>query len=295
MQINLELYRVFYIAAKCGSLTKAAKELYISQPAVSQSIKQLETQLGGKLFVRTNKGMRLTYEGKIVFEYIKQAYNLIDMAEKKFAEMQELSMGEINISASDTLTKYFLMEHIRNFYVKYPDVSIKITNRTSFESVALLKERSVDMAIISLPFEGEHGLNISECMYAHDCFVCTKSYLKRIAPPLTPEALVEQPLIMLEKLSNSRKVVDKLMEQFGVVAQPQLELGSVDSVTEFTKLGFGIGLSAREFIKDELASGVLVEVPVTFELPPRAFGIATNRDVPMSFATNQFINMLLRH
>ena len=294
MQVNLELYRVFYMAATCGSLTKAAKELYISQPAVSQAIKQLENQLGGKLFVRTNKGMRLTYEGKVIFDYIKKAYGLIDMAEKKFSEMQELTIGEISIGASDTITKYYLLPYIKRFNAKYPDITIKMTNKTSQESIALLKDHKVELAFINMPVPDEtKGLSVTECMKVNDCFVCSRAYRKKITAPLSPREIVEQPIIILEKSSTSRIAVDAAFATYELKLNPSLELGSVSTVIDFVKLGMGIGIVGREFVANELAEGDLVEVPTTFNLPVRTVAMATNADVPLSFAAGQFLNMVV--
>ena len=294
MQVNLELYRVFYMAATCGSLTKAAKELYISQPAVSQSIKQLENQLGGKLFVRTNKGMRLTYEGKVIFDYIKKAYGLIDMAEKKFSEMQELTIGEISIGASDTITKYFLLPYIKRFNAKYPDITIKMTNKTSQESIMLLKDHKVELAFINMPILDEtRGLSITECMKVNDCFVCSRAYRSKITSPLSPRDVADQPIVILEKSSTSRMAVDMAFAAYDVKLNPSLELGSVSTVIDFVKLGMGIGIVGREFVANELAEGDLVEVPTTFNLPVRTVAMATNADVPLSFAAGQFLNMVV--
>ena len=294
MQVNLELYRVFFMAATCGSLTKAAKELYISQPAVSQSIKQLESQLGGKLFVRTNKGMKLTYEGKVIFDYIKKAYGLIDMAERKFSELKELSIGEISIGASDTITKYYLLPYIKRFNAKYPDITIRMTNKTSQESIALLKDHEVDMAFINLPIPEETGgLSVTECMKVNDCFVCSPAYRKKISGPLSPKDIPTYPIIMLEKISTSRIAVDNAFAAYDVYLQPSLELGSVSTVIDFVKMSMGIGIVGREFVAGELAAGELVEVPTTFNLPSRTVAMAVNADVPLSFAAGQFLNMVV--
>jgi DNA-binding transcriptional LysR family regulator len=294
MQINLELYRVFYIAAKNGSLTKAASELYISQPAVSQSIKQLEKLIGGKLFIRTNKGMDLTYEGRIIFEYIKQANILIDMAEKKFSQLKQLAFGEINIGASDTIIKYYLIKLIKQFHLKYPKISLKITNRTSLETVQLLKTGKVDIGFINLPCDDSY-IEQTECIKVTDCFVCNNSFLKNINAPLSHEELAKQPLILLEKMTVSRKIFDDYMKENNVIVNPSMELGSVDLIIEFAKIGMGIGLVTKDYIKEELASGQLVEVPITFSIPKRAIGMINMKGIPLNFAAGQFADIVIKN
>ncbi len=107
--VNFELYKVFYLTAKSGSLSKAAKELYITQPSVSHSIKLLEDTLGLQLFARTSKGVELTKEGAVLFSYIEQAYNFISLAEEKLSELRNFSSGEIKIGGSDSLCKHYLL------------------------------------------------------------------------------------------------------------------------------------------------------------------------------------------
>ena len=128
MDVNIELYRVFYTVAKNKHMTKASEELHISQPAISQSIKKLEDQLGGTLFLRSNKGMELTEEGKMFYEYVKGALELINNAENEFTSFKDLSKGEIKIGCSTTLTKLILIDALKDFHNEYPNINIDITN-----------------------------------------------------------------------------------------------------------------------------------------------------------------------
>ena len=169
--VNLELYRVFYTVAKCGSLTKAAEELYISQPAVSQAVKQLESQLGGPLFNRTHKGMELTEPGgKEVFRSVEQALKLIDKAEKTYASLKDEATGVIKICASDTVIKHFLLPYIKEYNLRYPEVKLSFINGTSLETVAKLKNKKGDLGFINLPLE-DKTLNLTgKVNYLNDGF-----------------------------------------------------------------------------------------------------------------------------
>ena len=295
MQINLELYRVFYIVAKTGSLTKAKKELFISQPAISQAVKQLETQLGGRLFIRTSKGMELTSEGKVMFEYVEQAYGLINMAEHKFSQMKGVAFGEISIGASDTLSKFFLINHIRKFREQYRDINIRITNRTSEENISLLKAGKIDMAIINYT-EGldEPAVEFTPCARVGECLVASKSWIGRPDHPLSAKELSQYPLIMLERKSSTRRDIENAIIQAGGSVRPTLELCSVDMIVECAKIGMGLGLVTKEFVKDELARGELIEVPTTFALPTRDITIATMRGVPLNFAATKFTESIIK-
>jgi len=176
MEVNFELYKVFYNVAKEGQISAAAKKLFISQPAVSQSIKQLEEKLGGKVFFRTPKGMKLTSEGQILYKYIEKAYGFIIAGESKFQEMQNLQYGEIVIGASDTLCAHYLLPYLEKFHKEFPNIKIKVTNRTTYEILNLLKSGSVDLGILNLPIEQDKNLQIIETLALEDCFICGDKY-----------------------------------------------------------------------------------------------------------------------
>jgi len=286
--VNMELYRDFYTVAKCGSLTAAAKELFVSQPALSQSIARLETQLGGRLFVRTAHGMALTPEGELVNDYAERAISLLEIAQNSFEEMRSLVMGTLRIGASDTLCRHFLLPHIRRFHDQHPDVRIHVTNRTSADTLALLRAGKVDVAFVNLPI-GEEEFNIRKCLPLQDGFAAAPAYKKLF---ITPEILSELPLIMMETASNTRVFFDRQLQIKGVRAQPEFELGSFDLVVEFAKAGLGIACITKEFIGDELESGELVWLSGNISLPPRSVGAATLRDFTPTFAATRFLDMM---
>lgn len=294
MQVNLELYRIFFIVANCGSLTAAANQLFISQPAISQSIKQLETQLGGQLFTRTNKGMELTNNGSVMYEYIKQANTYIDMAEKKFRDLEELKIGSLNIGASDTIVKHYLYETIKNFHGKYPDIIFNIMNRTSADIVNLIRAGKLDVGVVTLPIDAPH-LDIVETFSVTDCFIANRKIIKNYPNALTMEEIAKAPLILLEQKSNARKLLDEYFAMHSISLVPQMELASIDLVVEFAKLGIGIGLGTREFLQSEFNLGEIVEIPTEFEMPKRTLGLVTLKGAPLSFAANQFISMMTKN
>jgi DNA-binding transcriptional LysR family regulator len=293
MMINLELYRVFYVVAKSGSLTKAKHELFISQPAVSQSIKQLENQLGGKLFIRTSKGMELTSEGKMIYEYVKQANNLISIAEKKLSQMKALEFGEVRIGASDTVAKYYLSKYIRRFREKYKDINIHITNRTTDEMITLLKAGKIDIGFINNSGNTiDSAVELTPYLELGECFVCNKEFLSTIDHKLTTKELTAKPLIMLEGKSATRKFIEDCIVARGGIVSPALEVCSVDLIVEFAKNGMGIGCVTREFIEEELAKGELFEVPTDCVLPKRSIALATIKGMPLNFAAQKFVETI---
>lgn len=291
MDVNLEWYRVFYWTAKLGSLSRAAERLHISQPAVSQTIKLLETKLEGQLFFRTSKGVTLTVEGEVLFRYVEQAFSFVEIGEKKIAEMHNLHSGEINIGANDTLCKHYLLPYLEKFHKQFPNIRIRITNRTTPETISLLKEGKIDFGIVSLPILDKQ-IAIRQSLPLADCLVCGKAFAGLVDLPLPLEKINDFPLLVLEKGSNSRDFLDDYTSKNGIQLNPEFELGSIDLLAQFARSGFGLAFVIRDSVKDDLASGELFEIPLDIPLPTRHIGIATLRGVPLSAATKSFLTLL---
>lgn len=291
MEINLEWYRVFYWTAQTGSLSKAAQRLYISQPAVSHTLKQLESKLGGQLFFRTPRGVTLTAEGQVLFRYLEQAFGLMDVAEKALGEMHGLSRGEINIGASDTLCKYYLLPYLEQFHREHPDIRIRVTNRTTPETLQLLKDGKIDFGLISLP-AADKQVEFRQSALLEDCLVGSQQFSSLAREGLTVEELAEHPLLMLEPGANTRSFLDRFAASCGVTLTPEFELGSVDLLVQFAVRGFGLAFVPRIAAAEELAAGRLVEIPLCPSLPERHMGIATLRGIPLPAAAKTFIALL---
>lgn len=293
MQANLEWYRVFYWTAKTGSLSRAAEQLFITQPAVSHTIKQLEAKLGGPLFLRSVKGVTLTTEGQVLYRYIEQAFSFMEVGERRIAEMHSLLSGEINIGASDTLCKHFLMPYLERFHTEYPGIRIRVTNRTTPETIALLKDGKIDLGVVHLP-AADSLVSFRESVPLQDCLVGGKAYAdsEAVKHGLKLEELHEHPLLLLEQGSSTRRFLDEFAEAHGAKLSPELELGSTDLLTQFAISGFGLAFLIRSCVADELAAGELVEIPLQPPIPSRSIGIATLRGAPLSAAAKQFVELL---
>ncbi len=291
MSINLERYRVFYHAAQAGSLSRAAEELYLSQPAVSQAVKQLESDVGCPLFVRMARGVRLTEEGKVLFSYIAQAYRLIETGERKVAELMRLEAGEVCIGASDTLCRYVLLPYLEAFHAAYPLIQIHVTNRTSRETVELLAEGQIDFGIVTLPVFHER-IVVHEGIFLQNCFVVGERRRTLAARPIPVAELASHPLILLEEGSVNRAGIDAYFQSHGVSVKPEIELGSIDLLVQFAKIGLGVACVVRDFITEELNARTLFEVPVEPPVPKHRIGLVTLKDTPVSPAANAFIAAL---
>lgn len=291
MTVKLDLYRIFCEVSNHKSFSKAAKTLYMTQPAVSQAISQLENELGVRLFTRTSKGVSLTNEGNILFEYMNSAINLINVAEKKLIEVKNLMTGDLKIGVGDTISRYFLLPYLEKFHNKCPNINLKIINRTTLELIALLKSGEVDIAICNLPVE-DSAIKVKELMKIHDIFICGDKYLKMISMPLSFEDLVKYPLIFLEKKSNSRNYVENYILSKGINIEPEIELGSHDLLLEFARINLGISCVIREFSQEYLKKGVLHEVNLKEAIPARSIGVCSLKGVSLSPSSTKFVEIL---
>lgn len=289
--VKLELYRVFCEVAKQESLSKAAAALYMTQPAVSQSIAQLERELELRLFTRTSKGVILTNEGKLLYEYANSAINLIYKGEQKLEEWKNLSAGELKIGVGDTISRYFLLPYLEKFHRLYPKIKLKIMNKTTLELCALVKSGEIDIAICNLPIE-DSALEIIKIMDIHDTFVCGDLYRNKLPKVLSLDELVNLPLILLEPKSNSRRYVEKFFLSKGISIKPEIELGSHDLLLEFAKINLGVSCVIREFSQEYLKKKELFEIKLTENIPKRNIGICFLKSVSLSPTSERFVQIL---
>ncbi|MBS5306685.1 MULTISPECIES: LysR family transcriptional regulator [Clostridium] len=291
MVTKLDLYKVFCQVGKSKSFSKASKELYMTQPAVSQAIMQLEGELDIRLFNRTSKGVTLTNEGSLLYEYVNSAINLINVGEEKILEFKDLTIGELKIGVGDTISKYFLLPYLEEFHNRYPNLKFKIINGTTLELCALIKSGEIDIAICNLPID-DPSLEFITCGEVRDIFVCGEKYKGLTKKKISLEEMVKYPLIFLEPNSNSRKYVENFMLSNGIKISPEFELGSFDLLLEFAKINLGIACVVKEFSKDYLEQGLLYEVKVLEEIPSRSIGVCYLKSVSLSLASTKFVEIL---
>lgn len=293
MNINFEHYRIFYTVANHGNITKASKELNISQPAISKTIKNLEEQLGGQLFVRTKKGVVLTEEGKEFYRYIKQGIDCIASAENRFTELIHLETGCIRIGISTTLTKEFLLPHLEQFHSLYPKINIQIITNMSSELFQKLRNGLIDLIILNLSNQNYgNDIEIIPCKKVTDCFVVNQSYLHLCESEISLQDLNQFPLILQAQGSNTREFLDQFAKEHGVVLKPNMELASYTLVTEFAKIGLGVAYVTKDYIQEELENHVLYEIKLKEKIPSRNIGIALSKNHLPSFSTKKLIEMI---
>ena len=263
MSVKLELYRVFKEVAEVGNITAAAQALYISQSAVSQSIKQLERDLQTRLFARNSRGVTLTAEGQMLYEYVRSAMGLLETGEEKLSQTRELQMGQLTIGASDTVTSQFLLPYLDTFHKRHPAIHIQIVSGRSHKVLGLLRSGKVDIAFASTP-----------------------------ADDAALEEIAAFPLILLERKASSRLYLERFFLQNGLKLNPEIELGARSLLVDLAAIGFGVAGVTEEFVRKELDSGRLKKLKTSFEIPARSVDMCLLSDVPQSAAAERFTDFV---
>lgn len=292
MDINFELYKIFYYCADSKSFSNAAQKLYITQSAVSQSIKSLEKQLGVTLFYRKARNIQLTSEGELLFSYTQQAFNFLKAAEGKLQEIEGLRAGEIKIGVSDSICKYFIMPYIEKFGKLYPKVAIKVINRTTPQLLEVLKSGLVDIAITTLPVNNKIFTS-TPFIRVNDIFVASNKFSHLQNKKIELKELMQYPLVMLPSESSTRKTIDTFFSNHDLVCSPEIELESLELLIEFAKIGTGIAYVLKESALDLIINKQLFEIKLNEPLPSREIGIVKMKNVVLSKAVNTFIDILL--
>ncbi|NLH95817.1 MAG: LysR family transcriptional regulator [Clostridiaceae bacterium] len=296
MDVNFELYKVFYTVAKTGSFSAAARELYISQSAVSQSVKNLEECTGSRLFIRGPRRVKLTAIGEMLFSHVEQACNLINAAEAKIRDMQSLKLGEVKIGVGDTIFRYLLIPFLQRFIRDFPDIKLKITNRTSHGIINSIREGAVDLGIVTMPFSNnDNDIDAMILCEVEDVFIASSRYNNLKNRPVSLEELASYPLLLLQKESSTRKNLDSFFISKGIEITPEIELESMDLLVELARIGLGIAHVLKESALQFVRKRELFIIKLREPSPKRQLGIATLKNVPLSPAAEEFRRKLLEY
>lgn len=294
MITNLEYYKVFYYAAKAGSLTTAAKQLSISQPAVSQSIKQLEDQLGVSLFSRASRGIKLSPEGELLFSYVARAYEQLELGERKLAQMIGMGLGEIRIGASDMTLQFFLLPYLEMFHEKYPGIKVVVTNAPTPETILNLESGQIDFAVISTPADIPHHMKAVKVREIQDVFVAGRRFTQYKNHTLDLQTLESLPLIFLEQNTSTRSYMDKILSDRGIHPRPEFELATSDMIVQFALRNLGIGCIVKDFALPYIESGKLFELRFNEMIPKRHFCVVTASKSPLPLAAQNLVDIIYK-
>lgn len=272
---NLSRYRIFLEVADYGSISKAAEHLYISQPAVSMTIKKLEENLSATLFIRKTRGVALTEEGKLLYDCARIALYALADAEEKLK--QSKNTGRLRIAASNVLCKYILMPYLEKFTKKYPDTDVSITCTSSSNAHAMLEECNIDLALMAKP-DNTGTMSYYSLGEIEDIFVCTPAYLKRLDCEMN-DVFKYGNIMLLNKSNVSRMHVNNYYAENNINPAHILEVNEMDMLIEFAKIGIGISCVVKQFVKNELLSGSLIEIQLPKPISAREIGFLYNENI----------------
>ena len=292
MNVNLEYYKIFYHVAQCQSITGAAGELCISQPAVSQALKQLEQSLGAKLFMRTAKGVTLTNEGQTLFSYVKNGYEQIQLGEQKLQEMLDMKRGEIRIGASDMTLQFYLLPYLRKYHQLYPDIKVTVTNAPTPQTIEHLRAGRIDFGIVSQPFPEEAHLRILPVREIQDVFVAGAKFWNYKKQMLRYEELMKMPIICLESDTSTRTYVDTFLAENGVRLEPEFELATSDIIVQFVLQNLGIGCVVQDFAQRYIDTDELFVLQFDKQIPKRQICVVNDERLPLSVAAGKLMELL---
>ena len=290
--IHLEYYRVFYMVAKVGRITDAAKLLSISQPAVSQTIGQMEKQLGCKLFTRSKSGVKLTGEGELLYHYVQKGYEAFEQGEKELLKMQNLEVGEVRIGASDMTLQFYLLPYLERFHEKYPDIKVTVTNGPTPETIERLLTGSLDFGVVSTPFMENERILAHKVRKIQDTFVCGRRFLPYKNKTLDFSVLQELPIISLEHGTSSRSYMDRFLAEQKVVLEPEFELATSDMIVAFALRNLGVGMVMRDFAEEAIESGKLFELRFNKLIPSREFCLIQDKGASLTPAASKLLELL---
>ena len=290
MSVKLELYRVFKEVAETGNISVAAKNLYISQAAVSESVKQLETGIQARLFARSPRGVSLTSEGQMLYQYVRSALGLLATGEDKLSQAQQLLLGTLVIGASDTVTSQFLVPYLDDFHRLHPGIRLKIVSGRSAKVLSMLKSGAVDIAFASSP--ADSAVESWPCFATHSAFVAGSGYDCDFDHVYTRREIADFPLILLERKASSRVFLEQEFLKHGVTLSPEIELSSRSLLVSLAHIGLGVAGVTLEFVQKALESGDIRALKTDFTIPARSVDMCTLRDVTPTAAAAAFMEMV---
>ena len=291
MNQNLSSYRIFYTVANTGNISKAAKELYISQPAISKSIQKLEESVGCKLFSRSSRGVVLTDEGKLLYEHVSEAFETLTMGEEKLKRSIELGVGHLKIGVSSTLCKYLLLPYLKEFIRQNPHISISISCQSTNDTLKLLEDNKIYIGLIGKP-ENLKNIHFDFLEEIEDIFVAAKDYLRNLkARGIQKDHILQSStLMLLDKNNMTRQYIDDYLQENQIIIKDSIDISDMDLLIDFARIGVGVACVIKNFVREDLENGTLMEIPLGFPIHKREVGFAYKTTTKPSKSLAEFIH-----
>ena len=291
MQDNLSLYYIFYTVASTGSISHSSRDLYISQPAISKSIQKLEESVGCKLFSRSSRGVVLTDEGKLLYEHVSEAFETLTLGEEKLKRSIELGVGHLKIGVSSTLCKYLLLPYLKEFIRQNPHISISISCQSTNDTLKLLEDNKIDIGLIGKP-ENLKNIHFDFLEEIEDIFVAAKDYLRNLkARGIQKDHILQSStLMLLDKNNMTRQYIDDYLQENQIIIKDSIDISDMDLLIDFARIGVGVACVIKNFVREDLENGTLMEIPLGFPIHKRDVGFAYKTTTKPSKSLAEFIH-----
>lgn len=290
---NLNRYRLFCAVAECESISKAAELNYISQPAISKAITKMEESLGTVLFNRNHRGVTLTDEGKVFYNELKSAFDIIKTGEDKLRSINELGIGRLRLGASSVLCKAMLLPYLKGFINENPHIKITIECQSSSRIHKMLMDGVIDVGLMVKP-DNMTKLSFISLGEIEDIFAATPNYLDNLALRNESDIFENANIMLLDSENVSRHHVDKFFKENNIEPKHILEVSNMDMLIEFTKIGMGVSCVVKQFVEKEIECGELREIPLNSKINTREVGLAFIKTSRLNATMQKFIDYINR-
>lgn len=291
MYINYDYYRIFYHVAKCGNFTQAANVLLCNQPNITRTVKNLENALGCTLFIRSNRGVRLTPEGEKLYAHIQIAVEQIQAGEEALALDKSLQSGTVTIAASEVALRCFLLPVLRRYRELYPNVRLRVSNHTTPQAIDTLKNGLADLALTTSPIHAESALYVESIQKIREIAVCGTAFAELTKHPVTLKELIKYPIISLGAQTKTYAVYTNWFMQNGFTFAPDIEAATADQILPLVKSNLGIGFVPQAFLT-EAGENAVLPIQLTVPVPDRSICFLKRTDRPLSIAARELEHMI---
>ncbi len=292
MNINLEYYRVFYYVVKYHNFTQAANHLMNNQPNVTRMIRNLENDLGCRLFVRSNRGVTLTPEGSALYTHVKVAMEQLNRGENELRHLIDLQRGSLSIGVSEVALRCFLLPVLKEYQKRYPSVRLKVSNHSTPQAIAALQSGAADMAFVTTPLGDLRELSVTPIREIQEVPICGCAFSSITHKTLSLSELADYPIVSLGEQTKTHRFYSDLFDAHGLTFSPDVEAATADQVLPMVKNNLGIGFVPEEFIESE-ESGDIFRLKLDVTIPPRSICYVQSAQRPLSMAAKALEKMIL--
>lgn len=293
--ISYDYYRIFYYVAKYHSFTRAAKVLMNSQPNITRTINNLESELGCRLFLRSRTGVVLTPEGEQLFSHVQIAQEHLQAGETSLLEAQNLISGHLSVSASEIALHLLLLPVLQKFHQAYPGVHIRVSNHSSPQAISAVKNGASELAVITGPTNISKPLTEKSLLSFRDVLVAGPGFSSLQGRTLSLEELKHYPIISLGRESMTFSFYDRFFSAHGQLFQPAVEAATADQILPLVRYDLGLGFLPEAYVMDAIARGEVFPVSLQETIPCREVTLILDKSRPLSAASVAFKQMLSAH